>query len=301
MAIPTYEEFMFPILQFLADTQEHSKKEIVMEMVNFFNLTQTQLNDVLSHGEPRYKNRIGWALTYLKKAGLIENTKRAHFKITDDGIDIVDRKVSNLNASYLQRYASFLEFLGGSYNKKNDNVDAFLKEPATPLENIISSFEIIKKNVCDELLAKIFEQSSDFFEQIVIDLVVAMGYGGSTEDAGQATKRTKDEGIDGIIKEDKLGLGVVYLQAKRWQKGSIVGRPEIQKFVGALAGQGAKKGIFITTSSFSQEALNYRPRNDTSIVLIDGQKLVDLMYEYNIGISIEKKFEVKKIDGDYFE
>ena len=140
-----------------------------------------------------------------------------------------------------------------------------------------------------------------FFEQLVVDLIVAMGYGGSVEDAGKATKRTNDEGIDGLVKEDKLGLDAIYIQAKRWQKGNVVGRPEIQKFVGALAGQGARKGIFITTSNFTKEAMEYKPRNDTSIVLIDGSKLVELMYEYNIGVSTEKRFEIKRLDSDYFE
>ena len=166
---------------------------------------------------------------------------------------------------------------------------------------MIDSYELIKKDVCDEILSKILEQSSDFFEQLVVDLIVAMGYGGSIEDAGKATKRIGDEGIDGIIKQDKLGLDNIYLQAKRWQKSNMVGRPEIQKFVGALAGQGARKGIFITTSSFSKEALEYKPRNETSIILIDGQKLVDLMYEYNIGVTVEKHFEIKRLDSDYFD
>ena len=135
----------------------------------------------------------------------------------------------------------------------------------------------------------------------MVDLIVAMGYGGSIEDAGKATKRTGDEGIDGLVKEDKLGLDIIYIQAKRWQKGNVVGRPEIQKFVGALAGQGARKGIFITTSNFTKEAMDYKPRNDTSIILIDGQKLVELMYEFNIGVSTEKRFEIKRLDSDYFE
>ncbi len=204
----------------------------------------------------------------------------------------------------MRKYESFLEFQNLSHKQesvKEDLIEDNEKDSQTPSEKMIAYYEIIKKSVCDDLLNKVIEQTPDFFEQLVVDLIVAMGYGGSVEDAGRATKRTNDEGIDGLVKEDKLGLDTIYIQAKRWQKGNIVGRPEIQKFVGALAGQGASKGIFITTYNFSKEALDYKPRNDTSIILIDGQKLVELMYEYDIGVSREKRFDIKRIDSDYFE
>ena len=209
--------------------------------------------------------------------------------------------ITNLNSKYLKRYPSFLEFQNLSHKVNNKKTDITSQNEATPLETIIDNFELLKKNTCDELLNKILEQSSDFFEQLVVNLIVSMGYGGSIDDAGKATKKTNDEGIDGVIKEDKLGLDNIYLQAKRWQKNNVVGRPEIQKFVGALAGQGARKGIFITTSSFTKEALEYKPRNETSIILIDGKKLVELMYEYNIGVTVEKEFKIKRLDNDFFD
>jgi len=305
MAVPGYQEFMFPILKFLSDEKIHYKKDIIAEMSKVFNLTQEQIEEKLpSQTEPTYINRIGWAITYLKKAGLLESPSRAYFSITKEGKKVVNDDIVNLNSKYLKKYDSFLEFqnLSNKHETQKDiTVEDNEKDTQTPSEKMISYYELIKKSICDDLLNKVIEQTPDFFEQLVVDLIVAMGYGGSVEDAGKATKRTNDEGIDGLVKEDKLGLDAIYIQAKRWQKGNVVGRPEIQKFVGALAGQGARKGIFITTSNFTKEAMEYKPRNDISIVLIDGSKLVELMYEYNIGVSTEKRFEIKRLDSDYFE
>lgn len=302
MAVPGYQEFMFPILKFLSDEQVKSKRSIIDAMAVNFKLTEQELNETLpSQTQPTYENRIGWAITYLKKAGLLSSPTRANFQITQEGKKIVDDNITNLNAKYLEKYESFLEFQKLTHKQNNKTNEINTQDNAAPLENIINNYEILKKKVCDDLLNKILEQSSDFFEQLVVDLVVAMGYGGSKEETIKATQKTKDEGIDGVIKEDKLGLDNVYLQAKRWQKGNVVGRPEIQKFVGALAGQGARKGIFITTSTFTKEALEYKPRNDSTIILIDGQKLVEYMYEYNVGVNLEQKFEIKRLDNDYFE
>lgn len=300
MAIPSYEKFLLPVLKLLSDGKVRTKQEIVRTMAKQFQLSEDELAETLpSQTQPTYVNRIGWAITYLKKAELIVSPSRANFKITDEGKKLVENNVSDLTAKVLKQYEPFLKFIKTSH-KQNDT-DHTIQEETTPLENMINNFELLKKEVCDEILQKILEQSPDFFEQLVVDLVVAMGYGGSIEDAGKATKRTGDEGIDGIIKQDRLGLDNIYLQAKRWQRDNVVSRPEIQKFVGALAGQGARKGIFITTSRFSKDALEYKPRNDTSVILIDGQKLVELMYEYNIGVTTEMKFEIKRLDSDYFD
>ena len=300
MAIPSYEKFLLPVLKLLSDGKVRTKQEIVRTMAKQFQLSEDELAETLpSQTQLTYVNRIGWAITYLKKAELIVSPSRANFKITDEGKRLVENNVSDLTAKDLKQYEPFLKFIKTSH-KQNDT-DHTIQEETTPLENMINNFELLKKEVCDEILQKILEQSSDFFEQLVVDLVVAMGYGGSIEDAGKATKRTGDEGIDGIIKQDRLGLDNIYLQAKRWQRDNVVSRPEIQKFVGALAGQGARKGIFITTSRFSKDALEYKPRNDTSVILIDGQKLVELMYEYNIGVTTEMKFEIKRLDSDYFD
>ena len=300
MAIPSYEKFLLPVLKLLSDGKVRTKQEIVRTMAKQFQLSEDELAETLpSQTQLTYVNRIGWAITYLKKAELIVSPSRANFKITDEGKKLVENNVSDLTAKDLKQYEPFLKFIKTSH-KQNDT-DHTIQEETTPLENMINNFELLKKEVCDEILQKILEQSPDFFEQLVVDLVVAMGYGGSIEDAGKATKRTGDEGIDGIIKQDRLGLDNIYLQAKRWQRDNVVSRPEIQKFVGALAGQGARKGIFITTSRFSKDALEYKPRNDTSVILIDGQKLVELMYEYNIGVTTEMKFEIKRLDSDYFD
>ena len=300
MAIPSNEKFLLPVLKLLSDGKVRTKQEIVRTMAKQFQLSEDELAETLpSQTQLTYVNRIGWAITYLKKAELIVSPSRANFKITDEGKKLVENNVSDLTAKDLKQYEPFLKFIKTSH-KQNDT-DHTIQEETTPLENMINNFELLKKEVCDEILQKILEQSSDFFEQLVVDLVVAMGYGGSIEDAGKATKRTGDEGIDGIIKQDRLGLDNIYLQAKRWQRDNVVSRPEIQKFVGALAGQGARKGIFITTSRFSKDALEYKPRNDTSVILIDGQKLVELMYEYNIGVTTEMKFEIKRLDSDYFD
>ena len=300
MAIPSYEKFLLPVLKLLSDGKVRTKQEIVRTMAKQFQLSEDELAETLpSQTQLTYVNRIGWAITYLKKAELIVSPSRANFKITEEGKKLVENNVSDLTAKDLKQYEPFLKFIKTSH-KQNDT-DHTIQEETTPLENMINNFELLKKEVCDEILQKILEQSSDFFEQLVVDLVVAMGYGGSIEDAGKATKRTGDEGIDGIIKQDRLGLDNIYLQAKRWQRDNVVSRPEIQKFVGALAGQGARKGIFITTSRFSKDALEYKPRNDTSVILIDGQKLVELMYEYNIGVTTEMKFEIKRLDSDYFD
>lgn len=300
MAIPSYEKFLLPVLKLLSDGKVRTKQEIVRTMAKQFQLSEDELAETLpSQTQLTYVNRIGWAITYLKKAELIVSPSRANFKITDEGKKLVENNVSDLTAKDLKQYEPFLKFIKTSH-KQNDT-DHTIQEETTPLENMINNFELLKKEVCDEILQKILEQSSDFFEQLVVDLVVAMGYGGSIEDAGKATKRTGDEGIDGIIKQDRLGLDNIYLQAKRWQRDNVVSRSEIQKFVGALAGQGARKGIFITTSRFSKDALEYKPRNDTSVILIDGQKLVELMYEYNIGVTTEMKFEIKRLDSDYFD
>ena len=300
MAIPSYEKFLLPVLKLLSDGKVRTKQEIVRTMAKQFQLSEDELAETLpSQTQLTYVNRIGWAITYLKKAELIVSPSRANFKITDEGKKLVENNVSDLTAKDLKQYEPFLKFIKTSH-KQNDT-DHTIQEETTPLENMINNFELLKKEVCDEILQKILEQSSDFFEQLVVDLVVAMGYGGSIEDAGKATKRTGDESIDGIIKQDRLGLDNIYLQAKRWQRDNVVSRSEIQKFVGALAGQGARKGIFITTSRFSKDALEYKPRNDTSVILIDGQKLVELMYEYNIGVTTEMKFEIKRLDSDYFD
>ena len=303
MSVPGYQEFMFPILKCLYDGKPYHKKKICVKMIEIFNLTQEQLDERLpSQAEPTYINRVGWAITYMKKAGLIDSPTRACYVITDEGKKLVDNNVINLNTKYLRKYPSFVDFQKASHDTSSKETVDVAKDDETPYEKIVSYNAVIKKSICDDLLNKILEQSPYFFEQLVVDLLVSMGYGGNIEDAGKATKKSGDEGIDGLIKEDKLGLDTIYIQAKRYKKDNLVGRPTIQQFIGALQLKGARKGILITTSDFTKEAIEAVSYSTTvSIVLINGYKLVDLMYEHNIGVGVEKVIQIKKIDNDYFE
>jgi restriction system protein len=201
----------------------------------------------------------------------------------------------------LKQFDEYNEFLKITNDNKNDDGTVSEIETHTPEELMEVAFQNIKRTLADEILEKIRNVSPSFFEKLVVDLLVKMGYGGSIKDAGKAIGKTNDEGIDGTIKEDKLGLDVIYIQAKRWKEGNVVGRPELHKFVGALAGQGAKKGIFITASMFTKEAIEYTPKNETKIILIDGIQLAELMIEYNVGVSNQQTYEIKKIDNDYFD
>lgn len=237
-----------------------------------------------------------------QKAGLLDSPKRATFVITDIGRQTLAKNPERVDAKYLRQFPSFLEFQNASRNDdtEEDEITIIETNEQTPEENLDKAYQRIRKSLASELLNKVVELSPAFFERLVVELLVKMGYGGSIKDAGKALGKSGDEGIDGTIKEDKLGLDIIYIQAKRWKPGNVVGRPEIQKFVGALAGQGAKKGIFITTSNFTKEALEYTPRNETKIVLIDGEQLAQLMIDYNLGCTTQQTYELKKLDSDYF-
>jgi restriction system protein len=250
-----------------------------------------------------FDNRVGWAKTYLKKAGLLDSPKRATFVITDLGRQTLAKNPDRVDAKYLRQFPAFLEFQNASRNNnesEEDETTIIENNEQTPEESLDKAYQRIRKSLASELLNKVVDLSPAFFERLVVELLVKMGYGGSIKDAGKAMGKSGDEGIDGTIKEDKLGLDIIYIQAKRWKPGNVVGRPELQKFVGALAGQGAKKGIFITTSNFTKEALEYTPRNETKIVLIDGEQLAQLMIDYNLGCTTQQTYELKKIDSDYF-
>lgn len=301
--IPDYQTLMLPLLKLLSDGKEHKYRDIIERLSFDFKLTEEEKNLFLTSGkQPVFDNRVGWAKMYLKKAGLVDSPKRATFIITERGKQTLAKKISSIDNKYLRQFPEFIEFLNFSRNDNDfDNELIDVKENEnTPEENIDQAFQKIKKSLASDLLSKIFELSPAFFEKLVVELLVKMGYGGSISDAGKALGKSGDEGVDGIIKEDKLGLDIIYIQAKRWKNGNVVGRPEIQKFVGALAGQGAKKGIFITTSTFTKEALEYTPKNETKIVLIDGSQLAQLMIDYNLGCATHQIYELKKLDSDYF-
>jgi len=305
MPIPDYQSVMLPLLRQVADKRTYLFKDIVELLAQEFKLSEDELKELLPSGQAfLFSNRVGWARTYLKKAGLIDSPKRGTLAITQRGLAVLKENPKKVDNALLRRFSEFIEFQ--SYKKeegeKSPSTETLQEaEQQTPEETIENSYQAIRQSLAQELLDNIRRLSPLFFERLVVELLVKMGYGGSIKDAGKAIGKTGDEGIDGTIKEDKLGLDIIYIQAKRWQAASVVGRPELHKFVGALAGQGAKKGIFITTSSFTKDALSYTPRNETKIVLIDGVQLTQLMIDYNLGVSPQKVYEIKRMDSDYFE
>jgi len=297
--IPDFQTIMFPFLKILSDGEEHTTNETNQKLANHFNLTEEELNEFLPSGAAKtFPNRVAWAKSHFKMAGFIENIKRSSFKITEAGKRFLETNPTEISLRILKTIPAYQERTGrikeDDLTTDNDN----LPVDSTPEEILENSYLRIRRNLAQELLIKIKSSSPAFFESLIVELLVKMGYGGSIKDAGRSIGRSGDEGIDGIIKEDKLGLDVIYIQAKRWE--NVVGRPEIQKFVGALAGQGAKKGVFITTSRFTYEAKEYQPRNETKIVLIDGEHLAELMIDHNLAVSTVNVFEIKRIDNDYF-
>lgn len=300
--IPDYQTLMLPVLKSVADGKEHKFREIADSIAKNFGLTEEELGCLLPSGNQSiFDNRVGWAKTYLKKACLIEYKGKGVLKITERGKQVLKDSPQKIDNKFLKQYNEFNEFQNKVNPKEEKQETETDYKNQTPEELIETAFHDFQKSLAEELLDKIRNVSPSFFEKLVVALLVKMGYGGSIKDAGQAIGRTGDEGIDGIIKEDKLGLDVIYIQAKRWKENNVIGRPEIHKFVGALAGQGAKKGVFITASSFTKEALDYNPMNDTKVIRIDGMKLANLMIEYNLGVAQLHCYELKKLDNDYFD
>ncbi len=304
MAVPNFEEIFWPLLQFAGDGEEHSLREAIEAMADHFAMSDEERQQLLPSGRrTRIADRVGWARTYLGQAGLLEATRRGYFRITPRGREVLRNPPEVLNVAFLKRYPEFVDFLQrGKHQKPSKQAPSAPLDDETqqtPDEIIETAYRQIREQLAAELLESIRSSSPAFFEQLVVDLLVEMGYGGSREDAGRAIGRQGDEGIDGVINEDRLGLDVIYIQAKRWE--NTVSRPEIQKFAGALQGKRAKKGIFITTSTFSQGARDYANRIDSRIILIDGQKLAQLMIEYNVGVTPIAVYELKRIDRDYFD
>jgi restriction system protein len=300
--IPDFQSIMLPLMSLAGDGLEHTSRETVKKLAAQFKLSDLDRQELLPSGtQAIFDNRVGWAKTHLKKAGLLESPKRSVFRITDRGKAVLIQKPASINMPFLRQYPEYVEFTratsnNGSSPLENNVSDEILKN--TPEETLEYAYQKIRQTLAQDILTKVKTVSPAFFEKLVVELLVKMGYGGSIKDAGKAIGKSGDEGIDGIIKEDKLGLDVIYIQAKRWEGG--VGRPELHKFVGALAGQGAKKGIFISTSYFTKDAKEYTPKNETKIVLIDGEQLAQFMIDYNLGVSRQNFYEIKKIDSDYF-
>jgi len=299
MAIPDFQSIMRPMLEHLADGEVHTNRETNEYLAEYFQLSEEELSEILPSGYARlFDNRIGWAKTHLKGAGLIEAPARAKYRITQRGLDALSQTKQPINLAYLKQFDEYREFQSGSKNEKAKEPETSTDD-LTPLEHIEFGYQKVRQELELELIEKVKAGSPAFFERVVVELLVAMGYGGSRKDAGQTLGKSGDGGIDGVIKEDRLGLDVIYLQAKRWE--GTVGRPEIQKFAGALQGQRAKKGIFLTTSGFSTEAKQYASFIDSRIVLIDGETLAGLMIDAGIGVSKVATYDVKRLDSDYFE
>lgn len=304
MTVPDFQTVMLPLLQFAGDQQEHSVRSAVEGLADEFDLSDEERRELLPSGrQPTFDNRVAWAITYLKKSGLLEATRRSHFRITPRGEHVLAESLKRVDMKYLERYPEFIEFRtrrntseNGSRTLSASAVDP--DEDQTPEEAIEQANQRLRNDLATDLVQQIMSCSPSFFERLVIDLLIRMGYGGTRKDAGEAIGKSGDGGIDGIIKEDRLGLDVIYVQAKRWE--GSVGRPEIQKFVGALQGQRARKGIFITTSSFTNEATSYASMIENKVVLIDGERLAKLMIDNNVGVSTAATYEIKKVDSDYF-
>ena len=302
MAIPTFQDIMLPIMQFAADGETRLVKDCIEHIEQQYNLTDEEKQERLPSGKQRtIYNRVTWAITHMKKAGLLEShEKRGSFGITEIGKKALADNPQRVDMKFLSEYSGYREFTGrekgvSALPETIENADK------TPEEIIGSLAEQLNRQLADELLEVICNNSPAFFETLVVDLLLKMGYGG-LEGSGEVTKKSGDGGIDGVIKQDELGLDTIYIQAKRWDKDSTVSRPDIQKFAGALLGEGATKGVFITTGSFAKPAVEYaKAVPNAKLILIDGLALAKLMIKHDLGVSASNTIRIKKIDSDYFE
>lgn len=299
MAIPDFKSCLLPVLLLAGDGQEHSIREAFEVIPEQLKLTDQERRQLLPSGKQAViENRIGWAKTYLVKAGLLESTRRSVFRITDVGVQVLAKRPKQLDPSFLRQFPGFVEFFRGRQASTTVDTDLQDTSDATPQELLESGYQRIRTDLAEELLASVMRSTPAFFERLVVELLVQMGYGGSLRDAGQAIGRSGDGGIDGIIKEDKLGLDVIYVQAKRWT--NSVGSSEVRAFIGSLVGQNATKGVFITTSTFTRDASESVKGIAHKVILIDGAMLADLMIDYGVGVSTVTTYDVKKVDADYF-
>lgn len=306
MAIPKYNEMFSALLSYLSDGKEHPFQDTVAYCADLFHLTNEERKETTSSGQAVIANRVGWTRTYLKKAGLVAYTSRGVLKITEEGLQAINTGKS-IDLDFLMQYESFREFQnhettknGRKTNSKNgapEAVDASL----SPQEQIDNAISDLNRALSDDLMDEVMKINPYAFEKLVIRLLIAMGYGSAFDNQDAVTKKTGDEGIDGVLTADKFGFDSIYIQAKQWKADSVVSRPEIQKFVGAMMGQGASKGLFITTSRFSNDAKDFAQKNlQSKIVLVDGERLGRLMIEYDVGVSTVETYRVKKVDTDFF-
>ena len=303
MSIPAFQELFLPMLTYVADGNEHTKQDVSDHLSAKFNLTPEELSELLPSGrQAKFMNRIAWTKTYLSKALLIESPEKGKFRITQRGLQLLATNPKTMNVKSLKQYPEFQVFNQSTPTATQGLVlagDLQSSTDETPEEHLESCFQSLRKELAEGILQQVMQASPAFFEQLVVDVLVAMGYGGSRADAGKAIGQSGDEGIDGVIKEDRLGLDLIYLQAKRWK--NPVGRPVVQSFVGSLVGKSASKGVLLTTSKFTGEARQYVKHLPQKVVLIDGEELASLMIEFDVGVTPATTYTVKKLDGDYFE
>jgi restriction system protein len=304
MAIPDYQSIMLPLLRAVADGRDHTIRDVATLLAQEFAVSRDEERELLPSGkQPVFLNRVGWARTYLKKAGLVDSWGRGQIRITEEGTRVLAEEPERIDNAFLMRYPSFKEWAGFKPPTKaagtKGSIQTTVTEELSPEELLESSHQTLRDALARDLLARVKQSPPDFFERLVVDLLVSMGYGGSRTDAGEAIGRSGDEGIDGIINEDRLGLDVVYVQAKRWDR--TVGRPDVQAFAGSLEGQRAQKGVMITTSTFSPDARQYVKQIGKKIVLIDGQEVADYMIDFGVGVNRTRVYELKEIDLSYFE
>lgn len=298
MAIPDFQSVMLPLLRLAENQAEYSMGQVRESLARYFALTDEDLAIKLPSGrQGTFANRVAWAKVHLGMAGLLESPKRGFLRITPLGLTVLKDAPERITIKFLLQFSSYQQLR--SSKKIQDTAPDLIDNGAeTPEEILETAYQHVRTELAASLIQHIKNNSWEFFEHMVVKLLVAMGYGGSVRDAGQATRKTGDGGIDGVIKQDRLGLDSIYLQAKRWE--NVVGRPEIQKFVGALHGQRAKKGVFITTSYFTADAKDYAQQIDPKIVLIDGAELVELMIDHNLGVSPVATYVIKRVDTDFF-
>lgn len=300
MSVPKYYEFFPYVLDCLSDNKEHTMKEIAEYCAVSVKLTEDDKRETIPSGMPVYTNRVGWARTYLSKAGLIERVSRSVYRITAQGKKAVEFGVEKVDLQYLSQFDSFNEFLNPKITDK-EKVKTVIEKEESPQEQIESAISKINSSLLDDIMSEVLKMSPYDFENLVVRLLIKMGYGTLKQNPDAVTKKAGDEGIDGVVSADKFGFDSIYIQAKKWQTSSTVGRPEVQRFLGALAGQGATKGIFITTAHFSKEAIDFANKQlHQKIVLVDGEQLSKLMIEYDFGVSIVESYVVKRVDYDFF-
>jgi restriction system protein len=294
MAIPDYQTIMLPLLKLVRDKQVYKMSSVTESLAVQYNLTDEERAVTIRSGtQSLFYNRVAWARSYLVKAGMLKTPIRGCIEISDSGLELLSQNPRKITAKMLKPLFESQDIQNGIDDKTHDTT-----AERTPDELIAEGYQSIRDNLAEELLAEVKASTPQFFERMVVDLLVQMGYGGSMKDAGEAIGRSGDEGIDGIIKEDRLGLDVIYIQAKKWENN--IAPSEIQKFVGALQGKNANKGVFITTSSFSKNAIEYASKVGTNVILVDGNQLAQLMIDYNVGVSSVSFYEIKRIKSDYF-